>query len=372
MASRLRVTKSETPPEVAQRIVPAPELPYRPCPPRQYNPPIGLIGCGGISRMHLRAYADAGFRVVGLCDIDAQRAESRRAEFFPDAVVYEDFGDLLRQDEIEVVDITTHPPIRPALIEHALMAGKHVLSQKPYVLDLDVGLHLADLADRRGLRLGVNQNARWAPHFSYAYEAIRCGLLGELSGVHLSVHWDHTWVRGTEFERVKHLILYDFAIHWFDIVSCFMQGQVARRVFASTARTLNQPVWPPLLGQALIEYDHAQASLAFDADTHFGHQDRTYITGSQGTLISVGPDNKEQHVLLHTAAGIAQPKLQGHWFPDGFQGTMAELLRSIEEDRQPTINARDNITSLALCFAAVVSAERNEPATPGSIRKLPV
>ena len=53
----------------------------------------------------------------------------------------------LARDDIDVVDITTHPAERPPLIETALTAGKHVLSQKPFVLDLDVGRRLADLAD---------------------------------------------------------------------------------------------------------------------------------------------------------------------------------------------------------------------------------
>ena len=42
----------------------------------------------------------------------------------------------------------------------ALEAGKHVLSQKPFVLDLDDGQELVDLADRNGLKLAVNQNGR--------------------------------------------------------------------------------------------------------------------------------------------------------------------------------------------------------------------
>ena len=52
------------------------------------------------------------------------------------------------------------------MIETALAAGKHVLSQKPFVLDLDDGTRLADLADESGVVLAVNQNGRWAPHLS--------------------------------------------------------------------------------------------------------------------------------------------------------------------------------------------------------------
>lgn len=349
----------------------APELPYKPRDPQHYRPPIGLIGCGGITREHLLAYAKAGYRVVALCDLDLERARGRQEEFYPAAALYTDYRELLNRDDIEVVDIAVHPHQRPPLIEAALQARKHVLSQKPFVLDLDVGERLVELADRQGVYLAVNQNGRWAPHFSYMREAVKAGLLGELAGIHLSVHWDHSWVRGTEFEKVRHLILYDYAIHWFDMISCLMTGQEALRVFASVARTRLQTVSPALLGQAVVEYPTAQASLAFDAETRFGSQDRSFIAGSQGAISSIGPGNRTQRLTITTDAGDATPHLEGSWFPDGFHGTMGELLCAIEEHRQPSINAADNLKSLALCFAAVASAERHEPVVPGSVRAMP-
>ena len=61
---------------------------------------------------------------------------------------------------------------------------------------------------------------------------------------------------------------------------------------------------------------------------------------------------------MHTENGVAAPGLTGSWFPDGFHGAMAELLSAIEEGRQPLHSGRENLRSLALCFAAVESAER--------------
>jgi predicted dehydrogenase len=129
-------------------------------------------------------------------------------------------------------------------------------------------------------------------------------------------------------------------------------------------------VKPALLGQALIEFDQGQASLVFDGDTQFGPSDVTYVTGTKGTIVSTGPDLKHQTLTLHTSEGWASPKLEGCWFPDGFHGTMGELLCAIEKDRQPFNNARDNLNSLALCFAAVASAESHEAMRPGDIRRL--
>ena len=257
------------------------------------------------------------------------------------------------------------------MIKAALEAGKHVLSQKPFVLDLDFGQRMVDLADRKGVKLAVNQNGRWAPHFSYIRQAIRAGLLGQLAAAHCSVHWDHSFLEGTPFDKIKHLILYDFAVHWFDILTCFLADRQPKRVYASVARTGWQRMNPPLLAQALVEYDGAQASLVFDAHTQFGPEDRTYVTGSRGTILSIGPDLKRQKLTLVTAEGQASPRLAGCWFDDGFHGTMGELLCSIEENREPDNSARENLTSLALCFAAVAAAERHRPVAPGTVRKMP-
>ncbi len=351
------------------RIIPAPKLPYEPRDPKKYRPNIGMIACGGITHSHLTAYRAAGYKVVALCDLIKERAEKRREEFFPKAEIYTDYRKVLERDDIEVVDIATHPQERVPLIRDALLAGKHVLSQKPFVLDLEVGRKLVDLAKKQKVKFAVNQNGRWSPNFSYIRHAIDAGLIGEVIGAHLSVHWDHNWVTGTPFERLKHVILYDFAIHWFDILTTFMGGTMAKRVFASTAFSPTQRCKRTMLGQVMLEYDKAQATLVFDADVKYGGQDRVYVGGTKGTLTSLAHGGPPK-VTLFTPRGQATPELKGQWFPDGFHGTMGELLRSIEEKRQPSNSAENNLKSLAVCFAAIAAAETHQPRVPGKVRKL--
>lgn len=349
---------------------PAPALPYRPRDPRSYSPNIGLIGCGGISAQHLKAYVKAGYRVVALCDRTERKARQRQSEFYPRAEVFTDYRRLLDRGDIEVVDIVTHPHQRESIIEEAILAGKHMLSQKPFVTDLEFGQRMVELADQRGVRVAVNSNGRWAPHFSYLRQAVAHGLLGDVVAVHCSVHWNHNWIAGTEFDRVRHIILYDFGFHWFDILGCFMPQRTARRVYASLATAADQTARPPLLGQALVEYDRAQATLAFDGATRFGPEDRTCVVGNRGTIISSGPDLMEQTLRLYRGSGQSCPKLEGKWFPDGFHGTMGELLCAVEENREPYNSARGHLKSLELCFAAVASAEQHQPKIPGDVKFL--
>ncbi len=348
-----------------------PDIPYRPTSPKSYNPKIGVIGCGGITVEHLQAYRNANFDVTSLCDIRSERAQDRARNFFPGARVCSDYQHVLNDAAIEIVDITTHPQERAPIIEAALRAGKHVLSQKPFVLDLDEGQRLVDLAQACQRYLAVNQNGRWAPHFSYARQLVNGGSLGHVFAAHLGCHWDHRWVEGTAFEKVKHLILLDYAIHWFDILRTFFPDRAAQRVFASTARLPGQTLMPSLLAQAAVEFDEGQATLVFDAGVAFGQFDQTMLAGTRGTLVSRGPNIQEQTLTVDSDLGHWSPTLDGKWFPDGFQGTMSELLCAIEEGRECTLNARDNLESLALCFAAVASAERGEPVVPGTVRQLP-
>ena len=353
----------------ATRATKAPDLPYRPRDPKKYKPAIALIACGGITEQHLKAYKAAAYNVVVLCDADRVKAEKRREEFYPRAKVYTDYRDVLKRDEIEVVDIATHPEERLPIIRAAIEARKHLLSQKPFVIDLDEGQRLIEMAKNRNVKLAVNQNGRWAPHFSYIRHAIAAGLIGDVFAAHLAVHWNHNWIKGTHFESVRHIVLYDFAIHWFDILTTFID-RPAKRVFASFTRSPSQQAKPALLAQALVEYENAQATLTFDADVKFGQLDTTYVAGSKGTISSNGPSLTEQSVTMHTDRGHASPKLKGNWFPDGFHGTMAELLCAIEENREPSNSAENNLKSLGLCFAAVESAETGKPQIPGNIRKL--
>jgi predicted dehydrogenase len=347
----------------------APELPYRPSDPADYDPGIALIGTGGIAEQHLTAYTEAGYDVVALCNRTPEKAEEYRAEFDLDCAVYADYEEVLARKDVDVVDVLTHPEGRVPILEDAIEADKHVLSQKPFVLDLADGERLIEAADEQGVKLAVNQNGRWAPHWAYAHAAIAAGLIGDVHGVHCNVHWNHNWIGETNLDEVEHIVLYDFGVHWFDILTRFVDAD-PERVYASYEASPDQSATPPLLGSATVEYDGVQATLAFDGDTKLGPEDRTVITGGAGTIKCEGPDLEDQTVTLYTEDGYATPDLETAWFPDGFHGAMAELLSAVEADREPANSARDNLATLELTYAAVASAEDREPKEPGAVRRM--
>jgi len=350
----------------------APEFPYLPQLPKSYRPEIGLIGCGGISEYHLQAYVDLGLDVVALCSRDISKAEAHRDRFYPDAQVFDDYRELLKCQNIDIIDATPHPPERVAIIEDSLRAGKHVLSQKPFVLDLEVGEGLVTLAQEQNCLLAVNQNGRWAPHFSYMRHAIAAGCIGEVSHLSLSMQWDHSWTADTPFDDLEHLLLYDFAVHWFDICTVFFGNQDALSVSAQLKKSPQHKNKSPMIASIIIDYPSGQACLNFNGHVIFGQQDQMTVSGDKGTLRSTGPSLSEQTVTLSTTDGHTTPDLQGDWFTNGFQGTMSELCCAIAEDRPPFHSAQNNLRTLALTYAALASADDGGlPKVRGEVRQAP-
>jgi predicted dehydrogenase len=339
----------------------APVFSYGPPAPKSPAPKIGLIGCGGITEHHLKAYKAAGWEVAALFDANPEAAENRRKEFYPEARVCSNVSQMLDDVSIQVIDIATHPKVRAELIGQAVAAGKHILSQKPFATDLATGEHLVALARDAGVKMAVNQNGRWAPYFSYLRQAVKSGLIGEVGSVHMVLNWDHTWTAGTPFEDIHHLMIYDFGIHWFDAARSFFPGQDATSVFATLARFPDQPIKPPLLAGATVSFPHGMATLAFNGCSRFGARETCTVVGTKGTLHAVGGICDIPTVEIHTADGIATAQLDGSWFPDGFRGCMGELLCAIEEDREPENSADDNLKSLAIVLAAMNSAEKGSP-----------
>jgi predicted dehydrogenase len=203
-------------------------------------------------------------------------------------------------------------------------------------------------------------------------EAIRSGLIGKPVSVDFSLQWDQTWVAGNPgFESIKHMILFDFAIHWFDIAASFMEGHNPLRVYASAVKYDAQKFRPPALASCIIDYEQAQVRMAFNAHTLLGEEDITTIVGTKGTLRSRGPGlNNQPEMEVYTENGQVKVPLEGSWFENGFQGTMGELLCAIEENREPSNSAENNLKSLALCFAALESANQHKPMVPGEITKV--
>jgi predicted dehydrogenase len=113
---------------------------------------IGIIGCGNISDTYLTlGPLFRGLDLKAVADINMDAAHARAAEFGVLAYTVEE---LLAADDIDIVVNLTIPAAHYDISRRILEAGKHVYSEKPFVLSLKEGQALLELAEQKGLRIG--------------------------------------------------------------------------------------------------------------------------------------------------------------------------------------------------------------------------
>ena len=101
---------------------------------------VGVIGCGNISKAYFSlAPLFRGIKMRACADINMEAAKARAKEFKLRA---ETVDDLLKDDEIDIVVNLTIPAVHYEVSKAVLDAGKHVYSEKPFVLSIKEGLDL--------------------------------------------------------------------------------------------------------------------------------------------------------------------------------------------------------------------------------------
>ncbi len=146
---------------------------------------VGIIGCGGIANSsHLPAYdtlADK-IEIVATCDIILERAEKAIEKFgcAKNAYATADYKDILKDANVDAVDICTPNYLHSIIAVDALNAGKHVLTEKPDAVSVEEVLKMQAAAEASGKVLMAIRNNRFNPSSIHAKKAIEAGEYGEI------------------------------------------------------------------------------------------------------------------------------------------------------------------------------------------------
>lgn len=320
---------------------------------------IGIIGAGGVVNYgHLPAYRKAGFNVVGIATRSEETLHGTMKQW--DLTTgFTDWRRLLDLPGLEVVDITyPFDEERLAIVREAAARGKHMLMQKPLAHSPEAAEEMVRIAEEHGVLLAVNQNARWCPQYRAAQLAIEKGLLGD---VYFAIHeMQNTqdaqgWFQERWYAKQPRFQIIEYSVHHLDLMR-FWLGKEPCRVKASIARKPNQQSRGEMIASMQLEFTDGSLAIVVDNNASYPQAEtRSHfrIEGTNGLVESeavgqVGFTLQSDRLAEHTQ----RIELGGQWFPDGFIGTMAELLCAIEEGRQPTISAHDNLQTMRLVFAA--------------------
>lgn len=197
----------------------------------------GIVGTGFIGPAHIEAIRRLGFvEVIALADSDMEIAR-KKADELHIPLAYGNYQDMLNNDDIQVIHNCTPNHLHFEINKAAIVAGKHILSEKPLAVSSEESGELLKLAKQHQVVHGVNFNYRQYPMMKQLNQMIKEDELGDLYLVHGSYLQD--WMLyDTDFNwRLlgnlggQSRALADIGSHWCDTVQ-YVTGKKIAKVFA--------------------------------------------------------------------------------------------------------------------------------------------
>lgn len=371
---------------------------------------VGVIGTGFIGPAHIEAARRTFLaEVIGLADINEEVARCK-AEQYAVSRCYGDYRELLRDDDVEVVHICTPNYLHYEMSREALLAGKHVICEKPLAMNRKEAEELVELAEKKNLLHVVHFNIRYYPLAREARQMVKGGQVGTVFAVHgsylqdwLFYETDYNWRLEPELSGESRAIA-DIGSHWLDLME-YITGQKVTEVFADFAtfhKVRKKPLKPveTYAGKILQpeDYqsipinteDYASVLLHFANGAHgvltvnqvaAGRKNRLYyeIDGSQCALswdserpneLWIGRRDKANEILMKdpsllgpkTREIVSFPGGHNEGFPDTSKHLFREVYRRILEGKLRSQEERDfptfvdGLREVMLCEAILHSA----------------
>jgi len=142
---------------------------------------VGIIGCGGIARGHLSGWLELGGRakVVGLCDVNKDNL-AWYTQQVPEAEVYDDFEKMIRQMDLDAVDICLPHHLHLPAIMAAIDKKVHWLCEKPLCMTLEEADQIESAMAKNPDVIGMSaHNQVFMPSLQEARRLIETGYIGE-------------------------------------------------------------------------------------------------------------------------------------------------------------------------------------------------
>jgi predicted dehydrogenase len=156
---------------------------------------VAVIGCGSVSNRYLpQLKSSSMIEVVSLCDIKYDRALAQNKQYQVNAVTYPNIEAMLAGVPFDMMVTITDMQVHGELNKKALMAGKHVWSEKPMANTYAEGKALLDIALSKNLHLWGAPAVVDSPQFAFMNKTLQEGKLGKVSCAHGQYgHTGPTW-----------------------------------------------------------------------------------------------------------------------------------------------------------------------------------
>ncbi len=267
---------------------------------------VGIIGCGGIANgKHMPSLSKLkDVQMVAFCDIVEEKAIKAKEQYgAPEAKIYTDYKELLKDKDIEVVHVCTPNRSHAPISIDALYAGKHVMCEKPMAKTAEDARKMVEAAKETGKKLTIGYQHRHKPEAIYLKNVIERGDLGDIyfaKAFAVRRRGTPNWgVFLNEYEQGGGPLI-DIGTHSLDITLYLMNNYEPKMVVGTKYKMVNNPQ----CGNPWGGWEDADNTME---DSAFGFivmkNGATIILESSWALNTIEPVQEGSTVLCGTDAG---------------------------------------------------------------------
>jgi predicted dehydrogenase len=373
---------------------------------------VGIIGTGFIGPAHIEALKRLPYIEISALAESSTGLAKEKAALLGIEKYYGNYQELIQNKEIRSVHVCSPNYLHYEMSKAALLAGKHVICEKPLAIKVKEAEELVKLAEEKKLVNVVNFNIRYYPLMRQLKLMIQKGELGEVLAIHgsylqdwLFYETDYNWRLEPEFSGESRAIA-DIGSHWMDLIE-YVTGLQIVEVFADFAtfyKSRKKPLKPleTYSGKVLQAQDYQDIPIGTEdyATVLFrfnnggrgvmtvnqvaaGRKNRLYfeLDGSKKAIaweseipnqMWIGSRDTNNEIMMRDPA-LVHPECRtlidypgGHneGFPDTFKQLYKEVYRQIltgDEVASPSFPTfRDGLRELILCEKIIESNKKRK------------
>ncbi len=304
---------------------------------------VAVIGTGQWGKNHARVYKELpSTELIAICDVNAERAKAIAAQYGVKA--YSNSTQMLRNKDIEAVNVCTWSTILAKEALKALRAGKHVLVEKPMAPNTQQAEKLVQTAQENGLHLTVGFLMRFIPGLQHIRQSVENKRIGDL--VCATAKRVSQWP-----ERIGDVgVVKDTAIHDIDVMR-FISGEDPVTVYSKMGSMKHRTFED--YAQIMLTYkDGKSAFIESNWLTPYKTRALT-VTGSDAIMRL---DYITQDLWIEQQTETVQPRYP---FQEPLKLELQDFVDCIVEKKKPVVTGEDGVRALKVAQAVMQSSAKN-------------
>lgn len=332
---------------------------------------VGVIGCGSIARhRHLPEYAsNPNVELVAVCDNNAERALEIGEKYGVPS--YTSFVELLRNAEVDAVSVCTPNYLHAPISNAALLAGVHVLCEKPMATSKEEAESMIETAAKSGKKLMIAHNQRFVASHQKARQLIQSGEVGKIYSFRTAFGhggpegWSVEGKEGWFFQKDKAFVgaMGDLGVHKTDLLR-YLLGEEIVEVGAFVETSAKEFATVDDTAVCVLKTESGTIGTLAASWSYVSKEDNSTIIYGENAILRLEDDPTNSLVVQYKNGDVVNyqlGKIQSN--DEGGQSSshvIDQFVDAVLNEKDVPISGEEGMKSLGVILAALESNETKQ------------